>query len=688
MIHFIRPEWLLGLLPLILLSALFWRRHQQQSAWKQYIAPHLSPMLISDSVEQGRKPKWMLAFCWLIAVLALSGPAITKQNLPVFATEQGRVLVMDMSYSMYATDLSPNRLSHARFRATDLLSEIKEGETGLIAYAGDAFTISPLTRDNATLLNLLPTLTPDIMPSRGSNLSAAITLAEQLLAQGGHITGDIILMTDGVSDDQFNQVYSQLKNSRYRLSILAFGSQNGAPIKLADGQLMRDSSNEVVVAKTDIRLLQKLAKRGAGIVIPTQADGSDIKQLSQWLAEDGQAKATELEGESWQDLGPYLAILLLLPMLLSFKHGILPNIVLPTAWLPLAGLIGLLTVGSAYSPSVSASVWDDLWLTKDQQAQQAFEQGDYQQAAKKFSASNWQASAHYKAQEYQKALEGFELDDTAQGLYNQANSLMQLSNLPEAIKRYQNALSLQPDFTEAQENLALAEELLKQQAQNDQQNGQQGDPQSNEQNSEDQQAQQQDQQQSGSNTDPNGQQSKDEQQQSQQQNEQSPENAEPNQNPQTDEQQQGADTNKQSANDQPSSQDEQDGQSQQQSDKQQSDASSSGDAKDLEEQSPENEASMQANTESQQQEASDSEKQQNVASPASEPTDKPTEDQNKPVEQAISPTSLGQEPLPENMERALRAISEDPQVLIRNKMQLEYQKRRQQNQQVKETEQW
>lgn len=688
MIHFIRPEWLLGLLPLILLSALFWRRHQQQSAWKQYIAPHLSPMLISDSLEQGRKPKWMLACCWLIAVLALSGPAITKQNLPVFATEQGRVLVMDMSYSMYATDLSPNRLSHARFRATDLLSEIKEGETGLIAYAGDAFTISPLTRDNATLLNLLPTLTPDIMPSRGSNLSAAITLAEQLLAQGGHITGDIILMTDGVSDDQFNQVYNQLKNSRYRLSILAFGSQNGAPIKLADGQLMRDSSNEVVVAKTDIRLLQKLAKRGAGIVIPTQADGSDIKQLSQWLAEDGQAKATELEGESWQDLGPYLAILLLLPMLFSFKHGILPNIVLPTAWLPLAGLIGLLTVGSTYSPCVSASVWDDLWLTKDQQAQQAFEQGDYQQAAKKFSASNWQASAHYKAQDYQKALEGFELDDTAEGLYNQANSLMQLSNLPEAIKRYQNALSLQPDFTEAQENLALAEELLKQQSQSDQQNGQQGDQQSNDQNSEDQQGQQQDQQQSGSNTDPNGQQSKDEQQQSQQQNEQSPENAEPNQDPQTDEQQQGADTNKQSANDQQSSHDEQDGQSQQQSDKQQSDARSSGDPKDIEEQSPENEASMQANTESQQQEATDSEKQQNVASPASEPKDKPTEDQNKPVEQAISPTSLGQEPLPENMERALRAISEDPQVLIRNKMQLEYQKRRQQNQQVKETEQW
>ena len=688
MIHFIRPEWLFGLIPLILLSALFWRRHQQQSAWKQYIAPHLSPMLISDSVEQGRKPQWILAFCWIIAVLALSGPAITKQNLPVFATEQGRVLVMDMSYSMYATDLSPNRLSHARFRATDLLAEIKEGETGLIAYAGDAFTISPLTRDNATLLNLLPTLSPDIMPSRGSNLAAAITLAEQLLAQGGHITGDIILMTDGVSDDQFNQVFGQLKNSRYRLSILAFGSQNGAPIQLADGQLMRDSSNEVVVAKTDINLLQKLAKRGAGIVIPTQADGSDVKQLTQWLAEDGQAKATELEGESWQDLGPYIALLLILPMLFSFKYGVLPNIVLPTAWLPLAGLIGLLTLGSTYSPRVDASVWDDLWLTKDQQAQQAFEQGDYQQAAKKFSASNWQASAHYKAKDYQKALEGFEQDNSAQGLYNQANSLMQLSNLPEAIKRYQNALSLQPDFTEAQENLALAEELLKQQSQNDQQNGQQGEPQSNEQNSEEQQGQQQDQQQSGSNTDPNGQQGKDEQPQNQPQNAQSPDNAEQSQDPKTDEQEQGTEANNQSTNDQRSSKNESDEQSKQQSDDEQSEASASNESTGLDEQSPENEASMQANTESQQQADTEGEKQQNEVSQAVEASDDSSDKDAKPIEQAISPTTLGQEPLPENMERALRAISEDPQVLIRNKMQLEYQKRRQQNQQVKETEQW
>ena len=88
---------------------------------------------------------------------------------------------MDMSYSMYATDIAPNRLTQARFKALDLLQLFKEGETGLIAYAGDAFTVSPLTTDVTTLENLIPSLSPEIMPSKGSNVLAGIDQAVSLL---------------------------------------------------------------------------------------------------------------------------------------------------------------------------------------------------------------------------------------------------------------------------------------------------------------------------------------------------------------------------------------------------------------------------------------------------------------------------------------------------------------------------
>ncbi|HAY94913.1 VWA domain-containing protein, partial [Shewanella sp.] len=325
-LHFIRPEWLLALVPLALALLSLWRQHESHSAWNRYIAPHLAKILVTQGNKKSRRPLHLLALTWLIATLALAGPAVNKQSLPVFAAEQGRVLVMDMSVSMFATDLAPNRLTQAKFRATDLLRNLKEGETGLVAFAGDAFTISPLTRDTGTLLNLLPTLSPEIMPVRGSNLAAGLTQAKTLLAQGGHIRGDIILMTDGITTAQFDEANSALNGTQYRLAVVTFGTSQGAPIRLPDGQLQRDSSNEVVVASTDFALLQKLAANNKGVLIQNRTDGNDLAQLQQWLSDAGDAKATDLDGETWQDLGPYLALLLLLPALFSFRQGIVASV--------------------------------------------------------------------------------------------------------------------------------------------------------------------------------------------------------------------------------------------------------------------------------------------------------------------------------------------------------------------------
>ncbi|WP_170293564.1 VWA domain-containing protein [Shewanella litoralis] len=708
MVHFIRPEWLFTLLPVALISLLFWRRHSQQSAWKQYIAPHLSQLLITQTADNKSQPKWLLIACWIIAVIALAGPAVNKQNLPVFATEQGRVLIMDMSLSMYATDLSPNRLSYARFRATDLLAELKEGETGLIAYAGDAYTISPLTRDTATILNLLPTLSPEIMPTKGSSLASALTLAEKLLAQGGHVRGDIILMTDGVSDTQFNQAAKALKDSRYRLSIMAFGSQQGAPIRLGDGQLLRDSSNEVVVAKTDYGLLQKLAQQHQGILVPAQTDGSDIITLTDWLAIDGDATETELAGESWQDLGPYLAMLLVLPMLISFRQGLM-TIVLNPLFL-LGALMGL---NAVTSQPAHASLWQDLWQTQDQQAQSAFEQGDFIQAADTFKDPQWQASAHYKAGDYQQALEGFEQDNSANGLYNQGNALMQLSDYQEAIKRYQQAIELQSPFTEAQKNLELAKQLLDQQKQEQSSNqdqsgeGEQSNDsnsdQSNQNNSSSSEQSQSDEagnQQDGQQSDNNQQSDADNQQQQSPQNDASEQTNDSQSNQSQNSDQQNNDPQKNASDDSQQDSQKQSGSEQQADNEQQSndnnpasDEQSAADSAQNDQQSQQtgqqpsdseplsNEASMQAATEAAEEQAN---QQQQQMSANAAPTEKPPETSSE----VISASQVNPNDLPADMQRALRAINEDPQVLIRNKMQLEYQKRRQNSQPLKDNEQW
>lgn len=647
MLHFLRPEWFLALLPLFVILILIWKSERLNSTWSRYISPHLANFLVSKNQQVKRSNLGYLAASWFIAVLALSGPAISKQSLPVFEASQGRVIIMDMSLSMYATDLAPNRLTQAKFKATDLIDALKEGETGLIAYAGDAFTISPLTRDRATLLNLLPTLSPEIMPVRGSDLPAALAQGKMLLAQGGHIRGDIILLTDGVNTNQMNAAKKVLQGTQYRLSILALGSQQGSPIRLPDGQLLRDGSDQVVIAKTDYSLLNELTQNADGLLVPFRSDGTDLQQLTQWLDTSGDTKATELNGEVWQDAGPYIALLLLLPVLLSFRHG----------------LVASLLVFAIYLPSpVEASTWDDLWETKDQQGIQAYKAQDYTDASTTFTSPQWQASAHYKAGEYDEALNLFEQDSSASGLYNQGNSLMQKGEFEEAAKRYSSALELAPNLEGAKENQELAKKLAQQQ-----QDKPEGDSDKSD------------------NSDKNKDSDQGDKGDKQNQDKQSDQDKGGEQNQKSDQEQ---DNKEQQQN---SDQSESDQSEQQSSQNQSNDADMQADPSQENEAQPE-EPQEKLSPDAQQAAKNEAEKnaaetQTTTAQAAEQNQDNTPADENDKQTQAAQTVS-GPEDLPPEMERAMRALVDDPQVLLRNKMQLEYQKRRMQGLRSKEQQQW
>lgn len=669
-LHFIRPEWLWAILPLALLLMLQSRRQAGQSDWDRYIAPHLAPLLLTQGSKSRQNRLPWLGLAWLVAVLALSGPALYKKPLPVFASSTGRVLVMDMSLSMYATDAAPNRLTQARFRATDLLEQLNEGETALLAYAGDAFVISPLTRDRNTLLNLLPTLSPAIMPVRGSNLASALEKAKELLSQGGHLQGDIILMTDGVGSRQLNAAKQAIEGSHYRLGILAIGSSQGAPIRLPDGQLLKDSRNEVVVPATDFGLLSELASAGNGILVPYSNDGKDLQTLQQWFATSSDATETDLAGDTWVDLGPYLAFLLLLPLLLSFRSG-LPVLLLP------------LSLGLLVSPPSQASGWDDLWQTRDQQGMQAFKQEDFATAADKFVDPAWQGSARYRGGDYQGALQAFEQDDSATGLYNQGNALMQLGQFEEAAKRYQEALKKDPQMQDAAANKVLADELRKQQKAQQQQGSQSGNDQSQGGQGSQDSAQ-------GDNS--QGQNQDKEQGQDSQADQGSSKGSH-----------QGSDKDANKENSEPST-----------ADSQQNDADNAAEKDAKGDQNPQNaedntgagsEPEMQASLPQEPQNESSTAASQNgtgqqdgsetdadkanSASLAEQQEGPKDEQSDEQIKAQVAASSLDDtEPLPPEMERALKALVDDPATLLRNKMQLEYQKRRQRGETPKDNEQW
>ena len=281
-LHLMRPEWLWGVLPGLLLIALLWRQRGRRGSWSDIIAPELLSHLIGD--QQGTRPPNLLPVvlvAWLMACLAAAGPSWQKLPQPVIQKQDALVLVLDLSLSMKAADLPPSRMDRARQKLLDLLTERREGQTGLIAFAGDAHIVTPLTDDNPTIANLLPALHPDMMPLPGSDAADAISLAKGLLHSAGVRNGRILLVTDNVAQSQHSEIAETLNNTGIDLSILAIGTASGAPIPLPRGGFLKDDSGAIVVPQLDTGSLQQLASMVGGRFQALQIDNSDLNYLLQ-----------------------------------------------------------------------------------------------------------------------------------------------------------------------------------------------------------------------------------------------------------------------------------------------------------------------------------------------------------------------------------------------------------------------
>ena len=458
--HFLRPELLLALLPLLLLVYAVRRLHKQQSGWQSVLAGHLYQHVItSKGAKKSKPPLSLLALGWGLAVIALAGPTWERLPQPVYQLNTGKVVLLDMSLSMRATDIKPDRLSRAKYKAIDLVNEITEGETGLVAYAGDAFTISPLSSDAQNLTLLIPSLSPEIMPIAGSEPFLGMQAAITLLTNAGYQQGEIFWITDGVENYQLSELNELLSTSPFRLSILAVGTEEGAPIQMLGGELMKDSKGAIVIPKLAVNNLRLLAKKGNGRYITLRANDDDVRYLvDQTLLEReyGEEKNADEEadnfGDKWREMGPFLVLLLLPLAAYSFRRGILAVIT-----------IGFIFPG--YSPSAYADWQENLWKTTDQQGMQAYKQNDFDTAASKFNDPLWQGTALYKNQNFEAALVAFQQSDSTHALYNQGNALAQLGKLDEAIAAYQSVLEEDPKHQDAIANKELLEKIKQQQEQ-------------------------------------------------------------------------------------------------------------------------------------------------------------------------------------------------------------------------------
>lgn len=482
--HFLRPWWLLLLLPLCLLMWQLIRGRYDSGNWRAVVDYRLLPHLLSGVGGSRRNGiRWLLSAVAAVAIGALAGPTWEKLPQPVYQKETALVILLDLSRSMDAADIKPSRLVRARHKIADILNLRIEGQTALVAYAADAFAVTPLTSDVETIKAMLPDLETTLMPAQGSRAERAFELGLNLFDNAGIERGDLLLVSDGVDDDGMARIEElHAQNPEYRISVLAVGTPEGGPMPQPNGGFLKTADGSIAISELREDNLREIANSGGGVFATISADDIDINTLAYLMESsiDSSAvhRAEDRRAETWREFGPWLLLVALPFASLAFRRGVI--------WLLPLWLVAL-------PPDAQALDWNSLWKNDDQRASQLLEKGENAAAAKLFENPDWKAASQYRAGDYQSALDSWSRVEGDEALYNRGNALARLGRYTEALDAYDRLLERNPQHQDARYNKQVIEEFLQQQQKQQQKQQQQQQQQQRQQQQQKQQQQRGDQ---------------------------------------------------------------------------------------------------------------------------------------------------------------------------------------------------
>lgn len=462
--HFLRPEWLLALIPAAALTAMVARKMARtgRDEWAGLVDAHLLRHLAvrGKAAERSVWLSWVFGIAMAASVLAMAGPTWQKVSVPAYRSATPTVIVLSMAQSMNGTDVSPTRLTRAGHKLRDILDRAKGDDVALIIYSDRPFVAAPLTSDGDVIQQMLPELSTSLMPVLGNRLDLALSEAENLLSRSSANDGRIIVLADdaGQNPGASRNEATAARRSGYSVNVIGIGTEDGARLQTAQGQAITTREGADVTMRLDVDGLTKVANAGGGVFTRLAADDRDIQAVLPAHHGDKAAtgEASDLKADTWNDMGHLLLFLPVLLAPLAFRRGLL-----------FALALGL--CGAGFAPSgAQAGVWADLWQTPDQQGQRAFDQGDYAAAAEQFRAPDWKAGALYRSGDYAAAAGLF-----TQDAYNRGNALAQDGQFQEALAAYDDRLKINPQDADAQFNRDLVQKLLQQQQQQQQKQDQQ-----------------------------------------------------------------------------------------------------------------------------------------------------------------------------------------------------------------------
>jgi Ca-activated chloride channel homolog len=416
--HFIRPLWLL-LLPAV--AALWWlvrRTRMRREVPAEGLAPHLRAALTVGGAGHRRLlPIDGVAAALALVTLGAAGPTWSRMPDPFVAQSAPVVVVLKVTPSMDGTDVAPSRLERGKQKIRDLLDLRAGARTALVAYAGSAHRVVPMTEDPNVMTPYLEGLTPDVMPVEGQRAADALALAADLLA-GEDTPGGVLFVADGLDPADAAALDAAEAPAVAVLAMLPEGTRD--------------------------RGLDQLSAP----VVPVTPDDGDIRRIDRALNAAYRQAMLDNADQPWQDRGHWLAWPAALLTLLWFRRG----------WTMRWAAVAALALAFPPGPARAGAV--DWFLTPDQQARIAFERRDYTRAADLFTDPLWRGYALYRDGQYEEAAEVLTRVETAQAAFIQGLAHIKSRSYRDGVRAFQTALDRDPSYPEAAENLAVAKAIV------------------------------------------------------------------------------------------------------------------------------------------------------------------------------------------------------------------------------------
>ncbi|NIF16904.1 tetratricopeptide repeat protein [Pantoea sp. Cy-639] len=446
--QWLRPLWLLVLPLLGWLLFKLWHRRKRAGRWQLILPPQFHAVLLGGGNGSTSKLPWIaLGLAWLLVLLALLGPSWQRLEETRQRPADPLVILLELTPQMLAEDSTPNRLEQARRKILDLLEHRSDSQTALVVYAGSAHTLVPLSDDLGTTRNLLEAVDPSIMPQPGQRADLAVQKGLALLAQSGLGQGRLLLIGSSLSEQERQGILQALGRHGPSLLMLGIGSAEGAPVRQANGEYLKDAQGGILLPRLDSASLKAFIGGTGGRYRHARIDDLDLRGLGLFdnprlLRDNGQS----VQLDSWADQGYWLLLPLLLLAACAGRRG----------WLFCLALLFCLP-----QPS-QAFEFNDLWLRPDQQGQRLLQRQQPAAAARHFDDPQWRGLALYQAGDFEGAAAAFAQGNSAAAHYNRGNALARAGELEAALDAYEQALERQPDLKPALDNQALVQQLLQQ----------------------------------------------------------------------------------------------------------------------------------------------------------------------------------------------------------------------------------